>query len=87
MYVCLCAVSPVASCSHEQVVRLAVCESDTPSSNPALCSFFSFLSLSIAPDPPDMCAAKLATWGVGPDVYIPNKGKMCPHNVMQCNVM
>ncbi len=28
-----------------------------------------------------ICAAKLATWDVGPDVYTPSKGKMCPRNV------
>ncbi len=41
MYVCLCSVSPVASCSHGRVVRLTVCEADDASSNPALRSFFS----------------------------------------------
>ncbi len=30
----------------------------------------------------DICAAELATWGVGPDVYTPSKGIMCPRNVM-----
>ncbi len=51
-------------------------ESDKPSSNPAQCSFFSFFFLL-----PHLtlamyllactyiCAAKLVTWGVGPDVY------------------
>ncbi len=33
------AVSPVALCSHREVVRLTGRESDTPSSNPAHCSF------------------------------------------------
>ncbi len=63
----MCAVSPVASCSHGRVVRLT--ESDDPSSNPAQCSFFLlflfFLSLLARAD---ICAAELATWGVGPDV-------------------
>ncbi len=80
MYVCLCAVSPVASCFHGRVVRLTVCESDDPSSNPARCSFFflffsSFFSLSLLAQA-DICAAELATWGVGPDVYTPSKGEM-----------
>ncbi len=74
MYVCLCAVSPVALCSHGRVVRLTVCESDDPSSNPIQCSFFLlffffpflfFLSLLARAD---ICAAELVTWGVGPDV-------------------
>ncbi len=43
VYVCLCGVSAVALCSHGRVVRLTVCESDDPSSNPAQCSFFFFL--------------------------------------------
>ncbi len=42
VYVCLCGVSAVALCSHGRVVRLIVCESDDPSSNPA-CSMFFFL--------------------------------------------
>ncbi len=77
MYVCLCAVSPVASCSHGWVVRLTVCESDDPSSNPAHCSFFPlfFIFLSLLARE-DICAVKLATWGVGPDVIYMNK-KFC----------
>ncbi len=76
MYVCLCAVSPVALCSHGRVVRLTVCEADDPSSNPAQCLFvvvFFFLSplflffLSLLARA-DICATELATWGVGPDV-------------------
>ncbi len=63
MYVCLCSVSPVTSCSHG---RVTVCESDDPSSNPAQCFlvlfFLSLLGWA------DICAAELATWGVGPDV-------------------
>ncbi len=74
MYVCLCSVSPVASCSHGRVVRLTVRESDDPSSNRAQCSFLFlyffplflfFLSLLAWAD---TCIAELATWGVGPDV-------------------
>ncbi len=74
MYVCLCSVSPVASCSHGRVVRHTVCEHDDPSSNPARCSFFFlffsfffffFLSLLARAD---ICTAELATWGVGPNV-------------------
>ncbi len=30
----------------------------------------------------DICVAELATWGVGPDVYTPSKGKIVPRNVM-----
>ncbi len=68
MYVCLC-VSPVALCSHGQVDRLTVCESDTLSSNPAQCFFLlttsytcSLLACMY------VCVARLVTWGVGPDV-------------------
>ncbi len=43
-------------------------ESDDPSSNSAQCSTF-FLSFSLLAQP-DICAAELATWGVGPDVII-----------------
>ncbi len=73
MYVCLCSVSLVASCSHGRVVRLTVCESDDPSSNPAQCSFF-FLSLLAWAD---ICVAELATWGVGRDVMYVIAAK-CP---------
>ncbi len=75
MYVCLCSVSPVASCSHGRMVRHTVCEHDYPSSNPAQCSFFFssfflfYLSLLAWAD---ICAAELATWGVGPDVSVYN---------------
>ncbi len=73
MYVRLCAVSPVASCSHGQVVRLTS-EPGNPSSNPTQCSFFCsfFLSLYtsnlLTRTDIHVCAAELATWGVGPDV-------------------
>ncbi len=75
MYVYLCAVSPVASCSHGQMVRLTVCEVRRPEFE-SRSMFFFFFSLL------DICAAELATWGVGPDVYTPSNGKMCPRNVM-----
>ncbi len=39
----------------------------TSSSNPAQCSFFFLLSLSLLAWA-DICAAEPATWGVGPDV-------------------
>ncbi len=29
-----------------------------------------------------LCAAELVTWGVGPDVYTPSKGKIVLRNVM-----
>ncbi len=55
------------------MVRLTVCESDTPSSNPAQCSFFFFsllphLTLANLLACTYICIAKLVTWGVGPDV-------------------
>ncbi len=93
---CLCAVSPVASCSHGQVVRLTVCESDTPSSNHTQCSFFFFLCFPLTTSytcnllaQTYICTAELATWGVGPDVSLvkfvryplkPHSTRMSPEN-------
>ncbi len=71
MYVCLCAVSPVVSCSMDEWFRLTLCESDDLSSNPAQSSFFFlflfFVSLLAWAD---ICTAELATWDVGPDVNV-----------------
>ncbi len=75
VHVCMCAVRPVALCSHGQVVRLTVCESDTPSSNPAQCSFFLFFSLTTSYTCnllacTYICVTKLVTWSVGPLIVV-----------------
>ncbi len=46
------------------------CESEDPSSNPGQRPFFLFFLSLLARA--DIWAAELATWGVGPDVYVMN---------------
>ncbi len=81
MYVCLCSVSPVALCSHGRVT-LSVSQTtrvrillNVLFFSPLFLFFLSLLAWA------DICVAELATWGVGPDVYTPSKGKIVPRNV------
>ncbi len=65
MYVCvLCAVSPVASCSHRRMVIYSLSVSQTTRGRIPLNFLSFFLSVFIGSGG----HTELATWGVGPDV-------------------